>query len=56
MEALGFSTMPVSVFTGDFEIVPHFKSLPGAISDPSTITGKLHYQACDETLPYSEDH
>jgi hypothetical protein len=46
---LGFSTMPVSVFTGDFEIVTRFKTDPGAASGSNAITGKLHYQACNQT-------
>jgi DsbC/DsbD-like thiol-disulfide interchange protein len=47
LEKLGFSAMPVSVFTGDFDITTRFKTGAGAGS--STLTGKLHYQACNET-------
>jgi DsbC/DsbD-like thiol-disulfide interchange protein len=43
-----FSAKPVSVFTGTFNIVTQFKTAPGANPGPATITGKLHYQACNE--------
>ena len=45
---LGFSDKPVSVFTGTFDIVTRFKAAGAAAPGKSTVTGKLHYQACDD--------
>jgi thiol:disulfide interchange protein DsbD len=50
MEKYSFSEKPLSVYTGDFEIVTHFKVPPGAAPGPSTLTGKLRYQACNSTM------
>ena len=44
----GFSTKPVSVFTGNFDIVTRFKIASDAPAGPGTISGKLHYQACND--------
>lgn len=43
-----FAQMPLSVYTGDFEIVTHFKAKakPGV----SSMTGKLRYQACNDNM------
>lgn len=43
-----FSQKPLSVYTGDFEIVTHFKAkaTPGV----ATMTGKLRYQACNDSM------
>jgi hypothetical protein len=43
-----FSKKPVSVFTGSFEIVTQFKVASDAHPGSGAITGKLHYQACDD--------
>jgi hypothetical protein len=43
-----FSKKPVSVFTGDFQIATNFKVASGARQGESVITGKLHYQACND--------
>jgi hypothetical protein len=43
-----FSKKPVSVFTGNFEIVARFKVAAGAGVGSNVVTGKLHYQACDD--------
>ena len=48
LETLGFSTMPVSVFTGDFEIVTKFKA--GSTTGAASVSGKLHFQACNDTM------
>lgn len=48
METLGFSATPVSVFTGDFEIVTKFKAGPSP--GTTSVGGKLHFQACNETM------
>jgi thiol:disulfide interchange protein DsbD len=50
MEKYSFSEKPLSVYTGDFEIVTHFKVAAGAAPGPSTLMGKLRYQACNNTM------
>jgi thiol:disulfide interchange protein DsbD len=45
---LGFSTKPASVFTGNFDVVTRFRVASDAAPGTSTVTGKLHYQACDD--------
>ena len=47
-QKLGFSSKPVSVFTGTFDIVTQFKVAGDAAPGASTANGKLHYQACDD--------
>jgi hypothetical protein len=47
-ERLGFSTKPVSVFTGSFDLVTHLQAAPDAAPGTASITGKLHYQACND--------
>lgn len=53
LEKYDFSPMPLSVFSGSFEIVTHFKAPPNAAPGPAMMTGKLRYQACNnkECLP-----
>jgi thiol:disulfide interchange protein DsbD len=48
VQKLGFSTKPVSVFTGTFDIVTGFRVAADAVPGAATVTGKLHYQACDD--------
>jgi uncharacterized protein len=43
-----FSEKPLSVLTGKFEITTKFKVPPTAPEGPSTIAGKLRYQACND--------
>lgn len=43
-----FSSKPVSVFTGDLDILTHFKVPAGVALGPHALTGRLRYQACDE--------
>ncbi len=43
-----FSEKPLSVLTGKFEITSKFRVAPGAPVGPSTVTGKLRYQACND--------
>lgn len=50
LENYGFSAKPVSVFTGNFDLVTRFKTVAGATPGPGVIAGKLHYQACNETM------
>lgn len=55
---------PLSVFTGNFEVVAHFKVAPNAPAGPGVAVGQVKYQACNSntcfppktaevTLPYS---
>jgi hypothetical protein len=41
---------PLSVFTGNFEIVTKFKVPADTTSGPAIIAGKLRYQACNNTM------
>jgi thiol:disulfide interchange protein DsbD len=43
-----FSEKPLSVLTGKFEIATQFKAAANAAPGPSTVTGKLRYQACND--------
>lgn len=47
-EHYAFSTNPVSVFSGNFEIVTRFKAAAGATPGLTGVTGKLRFQACNE--------
>ena len=53
MEKYDFSPTPLSVFSGNFEIVTRFKAPADARNGPAMMTGKLRYQACNnrECLP-----
>jgi DsbC/DsbD-like thiol-disulfide interchange protein len=55
---------PISVFTGPFEVVAHFKVAANAPAGPGVAVGQVKYQACNSntcfppktaeiTLPYS---
>jgi thiol:disulfide interchange protein DsbD len=48
-----FSEKPVSVFSGQFEILTHFKAPSDATPGFAMMNGKLRYQACNdkECLP-----
>jgi hypothetical protein len=50
MQKVAFSTEPASVFTGRFEIKTRFKAAAGAKTGTATLTGKLHYQACNTQM------
>lgn len=43
-----FSTKPLVVFTGTFEITTKFKVPANAPDGPNLATGKLRYQACND--------
>jgi len=43
-----FSTKPLVVFTGTFEIATRFKVPATATDGPNMETGKLRYQACND--------
>jgi hypothetical protein len=47
MEKYSFSEVPLSVFSGTFEIKTSFKVAPTAAPGPAAINGKLRYQACN---------
>ncbi len=47
-EKYSFSQKPLSVFSGDFEIVTKFKAPAGANLGMQVISGKLRYQACTD--------
>ena len=53
MEKLSFSTNPISVYTGAFEIGTRFRAPTGAMPGMAFMNGKLRYQACNnkECLP-----
>jgi len=64
MEKYAFTDKPLSVLTGSFELVAHFKVASNAPAGPGVVAGKLRYQACnsntcfppktvDVNLPYS---
>jgi thiol:disulfide interchange protein DsbD len=50
MEKYSFSEKPLSVFSGDFELVTKFKVAATAAPGPVTLTGKLRYQACNDRM------
>lgn len=63
LEKYEFSEKPISVYTGSFDLVAHFKVAASAPAGPGVAAGKLKYQACsnkacyppktvDVTLPY----
>ena len=47
-----FSSKPVSVFTGAFEVVTRFKVDGRAPAGPGVLVGKLRYQACSDDTCY----
>ena len=50
MEKYAFSPKPLSVFTGNFDIVTKFKVPADALAGETKLTGKLRYQACTDKL------
>ncbi len=50
LEKLQFAEKPVSVFKGTFEIATRFKVPADAKPGQSSITGKLHFQACNDRM------
>jgi len=47
LEKYEFSEKPLSVFTGDFELVTKFKVAEKASNGPGMVLGRLRYQACN---------
>ncbi len=50
METYSFSKQPLSVYTGDFEIVTKFKVPASAAVGTMVLSAKLHYQACNDRM------
>jgi hypothetical protein len=48
MEKYEFSDKPLSVFTGNFDLVVKFKTPANAPIGPGILVGKLRYQACND--------
>jgi len=48
LEKFPFSEKPLSVYTGQFELVTDFKIPADAKPGQSNMTGKVRYQACDD--------
>lgn len=49
-EKYQFADKPLSVFTGNFEIVTRFKIPPDAPLGLNLVAGKLRYQACTDRM------
>ena len=49
-EKSDFSDKPLSVFTGDFEILTKFRRASKASPGPGYLNGKLRYQACNDKM------
>ena len=47
MEKYDFSPVPLSVFSGNFELTTKFKVSATAATGPGMALGKLRYQACN---------
>ncbi|MEK7750383.1 MAG: protein-disulfide reductase DsbD domain-containing protein [Acidobacteriota bacterium] len=48
LEKYSFSAKPVSVFTGDFDILTRLKVPESVMQGPGVLLGKLRYQACND--------
>jgi hypothetical protein len=48
MEKYEFSEKPISVFTGDFNLIAKFQTPANAPAGPGVMVGKLRYQACNQ--------
>ncbi len=51
-EKYEFAEKPLSVLTGNFDLIAHFKVGPRASAGPGAATGKLRYQACNDRACY----
>lgn len=49
-EKYSFSEKPLSVYSGEFEIITKFKAPANAPGGPVLGTGKLRYQACNDKM------
>jgi hypothetical protein len=50
MEKYEFSTTPLSVFSGMFQVTAKFKVPASAFTGPAAMNGKLRYQACNNKM------
>jgi thiol:disulfide interchange protein DsbD len=50
MEKYSFSSTPLSVFSGTFDLVTKFKVPATAAVGATSVSGKLRYQACNSTM------
>jgi hypothetical protein len=50
MEKYSFSEKPLSVYTGNFELMTKFKVSASATPGQTIATGKLRYQACTDRM------
>jgi len=50
LEKYDFAEKPLSVFSGDFEILTRFKVPASATPGAVVLTGKLRYQACTSSM------
>ncbi len=50
LEKSDFSDKPISVFSGNFEILTKFRRAAKASPGPGFLTGKLRYQACNDKM------
>ena len=48
MEKYEFSEKPLSVYTGNFDVIAHFKVAANAPAGPGVAVGQLRYQACND--------
>ena len=48
LEKYEFSEKPLSVFTGNFDVVANFKVAANAPAGPGAAVGQLRYQACSD--------
>ncbi|MGD0499515.1 MAG: protein-disulfide reductase DsbD domain-containing protein [Bryobacteraceae bacterium] len=52
MEKYAFSEKPLSVLTGQFDLVANFKVAANAPAGPGIAAGRLRYQACSDRACY----
>jgi hypothetical protein len=50
LERFSFAEHPLSVVSGEFEIVTKFRRKPNAMPGPAFLKGALRYQACDRRM------
>ena len=52
LEKYSFSEKPLSVYTGDFDVVTRFRVPKDAPKGARKVSGKVRYQACTATVCY----
>ncbi len=50
MEKYSFSQTPLSVYTGNFDLITKFKVSASATPGQAMMTAKLRYQACNDRM------